>query len=799
MPAVLATPPFLAFYDDNGNPLSGGKVFTYVAATNTPKATYTDSTGLIASANPIILDSAGRAVWFLIGSYKYVITDSTGTIIRTVDNVTSFSTLADSTSAFFQTFSGNGTTTAFTLSSSLGTDSKNLMVFVNRGLQTNILNGTFTTDTDWTKGAGWTIAAGLATATGAISTALSQTASPAFIQGQAYAVTYTVTAVSAGSVTASIGGNAGTARTTAATFTEIIIAGSNQTIAFTGAGFTGSIDNVTVSVANSAGYDILAPTAYTLSGTALTFATAPATGTNNIYVFAPSQLLGAASSAADSAAASAAAAATSQTAAAISASSAAGYAAARNQWTFSTTTTMANPTTGNLRFNNATIASATQIAISDFSSNVGNPDLSAWIATWDDAGGANRGSIFIFVDNANFAIFNVNSTLTDNVGWFQIPVTYVAGAGTISNAATILIGFAASGTTIVTGGITALTGDVTATGTGSVITTINSPVGAFVSSFRNQSFVIAQRGTSGTVTAGIPSYTLDGWRVSATGANIIWAQGNNITNYVLNLGCGTGITAASVGQRIESIVAAALSSRQVTVQFQIQNTTGASFTPTLTVNRANVADNFGAVTIDVNAVTLQACPNGATTTVAYTFAANVGSGTGLEVILNLGAALNQTAGGGIQVQISKADIRVTNGASTGINNSPPFPEFRQIQAEYAYCSRYFFSTFPVGITPAQNAGLAGAMTTLQGFGATVANQGTNELRFPSAMRATPTIITYNPQAANAQIRNITRAADVSATAANIVSALQTSFTYTTAAGSATGDTNMMHLTASAEL
>ncbi|MCA6392161.1 MAG: hypothetical protein IM607_12305, partial [Cytophagales bacterium] len=36
----------------------------------------------------------------------------------------------------------------------------------------------------------------------------------------------------------------------------------------------------------------------------------------------------------------------------------------------------------------------------------------------------------------------------------------------------ILIGFSASGTTIVTGGITQLTGDVTASGTGSVVTTI---------------------------------------------------------------------------------------------------------------------------------------------------------------------------------------------------------------------------------------------------------------------------------------------------------------------------------------
>lgn len=60
------------------------------------------------------------------------------------------------------------------------------------------------------------------------------------------------------------------------------------------------------------GYEIQAPSTYTISATTLTFSVAPASGTNNIYVTAPSLLLGAASS-------SAAAAATSETNAAASA------------------------------------------------------------------------------------------------------------------------------------------------------------------------------------------------------------------------------------------------------------------------------------------------------------------------------------------------------------------------------------------------------------------------------------------------------------------------------------------------
>jgi len=109
-----------------------------------------------------------------------------------------------------------------------------------------VTNGAFASDTGWTKGTGWTIAAGVATATGAISTALSQTLAITLIAGYTYTITFTTSSVSAGTVTPSIGGTSGTARSTDATFTETIVAGSTQILAFTGAGFTGNIDNVTV-------------------------------------------------------------------------------------------------------------------------------------------------------------------------------------------------------------------------------------------------------------------------------------------------------------------------------------------------------------------------------------------------------------------------------------------------------------------------------------------------------------------------------------------------------------------------
>jgi hypothetical protein len=86
MPQLL-TAPYCAFYDDNGDPLSGGKVYTYVAGTTTPKLAYTSSTGLVALPNPVILDSAGRAQIWLTGTYTIVVKDSLGNTIQTTDNI----------------------------------------------------------------------------------------------------------------------------------------------------------------------------------------------------------------------------------------------------------------------------------------------------------------------------------------------------------------------------------------------------------------------------------------------------------------------------------------------------------------------------------------------------------------------------------------------------------------------------------------------------------------------------------------------------------------------------------------
>jgi hypothetical protein len=88
MTTNLLTPPKAQFFDANGNPLVGGKLYAYAAGTTTPQATYTDYAGGTANTNPVILDSRGEAsVWLGENPYKFKLTTSTDVEVWTVDNV----------------------------------------------------------------------------------------------------------------------------------------------------------------------------------------------------------------------------------------------------------------------------------------------------------------------------------------------------------------------------------------------------------------------------------------------------------------------------------------------------------------------------------------------------------------------------------------------------------------------------------------------------------------------------------------------------------------------------------------
>src|SRR5688572_27584164 len=78
------------YYNNAGEPLALGLLYTYAAGTSTPKATYTDSAGLVPHANPIVLDAKGEAVIYWNGAYKVDLKTADGVQITgyPVDNYT---------------------------------------------------------------------------------------------------------------------------------------------------------------------------------------------------------------------------------------------------------------------------------------------------------------------------------------------------------------------------------------------------------------------------------------------------------------------------------------------------------------------------------------------------------------------------------------------------------------------------------------------------------------------------------------------------------------------------------------
>ena len=217
--------------------------------------------------------------------------------------------------------------------------------------------------------------------------------------------------------------------------------------------------------------------------------------------------------------------------------------------------------------------------------------------------------------------------------------------------------------------------------------------------FRNPFMEVAQRGTSGTNTAGVGSYTLDGWAVLPTGANISWQQagaiGNATTYSSTSLGLlgASGLTGCTVYHRIESAMAGQIAGKRVTVQFLISNQTGAPLTPTIATYYPTATDNHTSVVSDLGAGTsLQTIASGATTTVAYTFTPNSLATRGYGFDLAFGSQLN---GAGKNVYISAADIRVTPDVAVGLNNAPPRPEYRPRGPETILCQRYYCVFGPV--------------------------------------------------------------------------------------------------------
>jgi hypothetical protein len=119
--------------------------------------------------------------------------------------------------------------------------------------------------------------------------------------------------------------------------------------------------------------------------------------------------------------------------------------------------------------------------------------------------------------------------------------------------------------------------------------------------------------------------------------------------------------------------------------------------------------------------------------------------------------------------------------------SPP-----DYEAELAACQRRFYKSFEPGVAPVQNVGNGRGTWRFPSYGAGVAHYSRD---FPVVMGKTPTIATYNPNAANANWRDLTSSVDRTAGTTGI-SASGCTITCDTPATALAN--NAIHVTAEAE-
>lgn len=138
-----------------------------------------------------------------------------------------------------------------------------------------------------------------------------------------------------------------------------------------------------------------------------------------------------------------------------------------------------------------------------------------------------------------------------------------------------------------------------------------------------------------------------------------------------------------------------------------------------------------------------------------------------------------------------ADVRLVSGYDARNVYIPSFTE------QMAQCERYYEKSFAYGTVPAQNVGINTGETVFCALAAATATRIHVQLR--TLKRSSPTVTLYNPQAANAEVRDQTAAADCSGTGTSNTTDRAIHIATASNAGSAVGNRLGIHWTADAEL
>ena len=191
--------------------------------------------------------------------------------------------------------------------------------------------------------------------------------------------------------------------------------------------------------------------------------------------------------------------------------------AAGFRFNFDNSTSMVDPGSGDIRFNNATLANVTALAIDALSADAGSPDVSAYTALWGSSTTLlKRGTITIrkIGTPATFVTFDIDAVVVDNTGWLQIPVAFVASNGTFSAADKLIVHFTRTGDKGDTGA-----GDMTgpASSTNNAVARYDLATGKLL---QNSVVTISDTGALAGITTIALSSTIDGRDLETDGTKL---------------------------------------------------------------------------------------------------------------------------------------------------------------------------------------------------------------------------------------------------------------------------------------
>lgn len=325
----------------------------------------------------------------------------------------------------------------------------------------------------------------------------------------------------------------------------------------------------------------------------------------------------------------------------------------------------------------------------------------------------------------------------------------------------------------------------------------------------NGGFTFAQRQTPGTLTTiATDTYSADRWRISRENAELQYQRNDALAESGLTslyYGLYKKITNAGkfmVYQIIEGMNSVPLRGKTVVFQAKMKASSTKNIRmAVLELQNAGTLDTIPGTfvtawgadstdpTLGTNVAIITAAQTKSVTTSWQSFSVSVTVPSNSK---NLIVAIWSDADFAANDTLSIAEAGLFPGSTIQQWVMRPFA------GELALCQRYYWKTFNIETGPAQNAGLSVGEHRYPAPVAGAATQRSTKLWFPTVMRTTPTIVTYNPSAANAQMRDVNVPGDCSGTATTPKENGLT-LSATGHASTSVGNALAVHITAEAEL